>query len=251
MVRRRPARGRGTHLRRGLTLGAAGLLVAAAVTWPAQAGMKDLPIWVAAPALLVLVALGVAGDMVGVAAAAADESALHAMASRRLPGSRQALALKRNAAQVTSVSGDIVGDVAGTVSGAAAAVIAARVVAGAIGAWPPGESWLTPAGEAAAVAIVAALTVGGKAFGKGIALQRANEILYGIGHFEDACARLLPGRRRRAAGSGSSGGGGTDAGGQARGAGGRRPEGARGPAARGSRHRPRADAAASRRKQRS
>jgi hypothetical protein len=105
-------------------------VVAAAVTWPAQAGMHSLALWYALPALLLLVALGVAGDMVGVAAAAADAAALHAMASRRLPGARIALALKRNAAQVTSICGDIVGDVAGTVSGAAAAAVAGRLAGG-------------------------------------------------------------------------------------------------------------------------
>jgi hypothetical protein len=116
------------------------------------------------------------------------------MASRRLPGSREALALKRNAAQVTSICGDIVGDVAGTVSGAAAAAVAARLAAGAAAA--SGSALAAGAAEVAAVALVAALTVGGKAFGKGIALERANEILYGIGHFAHACARMLPGGRR-------------------------------------------------------
>jgi hypothetical protein len=182
-----------------VTLALAGLAVAAAVTWPAQVGMRGLPLWDALAALVCLVAVGVAGDMVGVAAAAADEAALHAMASRRLPGSREALALKRNAPHVTSICGDIVGDVAGTASGAAAAAMAARLAAAAAvrGALP---AWTAGAAEVAAVAVVAALTVGGKAFGKGIALARANEILYGIGHFAHACAWVLPGRRARAPG---------------------------------------------------
>jgi hypothetical protein len=175
-------------------LGLVGLVVAGAVTWPAQAGMRGLPFGVALPALLVLVAIGVAGDMVGVAAAAADESALHAMASRRRPGSREALALKKNAAQVTSICGDIVGDVAGTVSGAAAAAVAMRMV-GAAGAAAGAAPLSVTAAEVAAVAVVAALTVGGKAFGKGIALARANEILYAIGHFAHSAAQVVGGER--------------------------------------------------------
>jgi hypothetical protein len=176
-------------VRRGVTLGLVGMAVAAGVTWPAQASMHASPLGFALPALLVLVAAGVAGDMIGVAAAAADEAALHAMASRRLPGARAALRLKRDAARVTSIAGDIVGDIAGTVSGAAAAAIAGRLALTGSGAH---------VAEALAVAVVAGLTVGGKAAVKGIALERANAILYGIGHLVSVCTGWARESRRRA-----------------------------------------------------
>lgn len=158
---------------RGLVLGAVALVVAIFVSLPAQTAVQRLSAGVALALVVLLVAVGVLGDLVGVAVAAADEPSLHAMAAKRLPGARAALHLKRAADRVTVVASDIVGDIASTISAAAAAAVAYRVAAG--------SGW--PADAVAAVAIggVAGLTVGGKAFVKGLALRHANRILYAVG----------------------------------------------------------------------
>lgn len=150
------------------------LVAAVFVSLPAQSAVQSLTAGAALALVVLLVAVGVAGDLVGVAAAAADEPSLHAMAAKRLPGARAALHLKRRADRVTSVASDIVGDIASTISAAAGAAIAFRVAAA--------SGW--PADITAAVAIggVAGLTVGGKAFVKGLALQHANRILYAVGY---------------------------------------------------------------------
>jgi len=121
--------------------------------------------------------VGIAFDIVGVAAAAADEKPFHAMAAADRPGARQAIWIVRNADAVVSFCNDVVGDVAGTLSGAAGAAIVVRVLALRPGLDETLMSVLM-------VGLVAALTVGGKAAGKGFALNQSTNIVY-------AAARVL------------------------------------------------------------
>ena len=75
--------------------------------------------------LLLIVAVGIVFDMVGVAVTAADETPFHSMASRRVPAAGEAIRLLRNAARVGSVCNDVIGDICGVISGSAAAAISA------------------------------------------------------------------------------------------------------------------------------
>jgi len=157
----------------GLVLGGVTFALAVFVAWPSQAAMRESGLWVALPVLLLIVVVGVLFDIVGVSVAVADEAPFHAMSAKRIGGARQALALIRNADRVASLCNDIVGDLAGTVSGAAAAAVVFRLVAARDQAFY----------GMLAVGIVAALTVGGKAAGKGLAIRRANAITFRAGKF--------------------------------------------------------------------
>jgi hypothetical protein len=137
-----------------------------------------------------MLALGAAGDMLAVAAAAADERALHSMGAHGRPGAAGALALKRGADRVASIAGDIVGDVSGAVSGAAAAVWAGSAAAS--------HGWSPALLRALAVALVAAATVGLKAALKGVALEHAEAVL----HLAGSAGRPFVVRRRGAGRSG-------------------------------------------------
>lgn len=165
--------GAGRHGRRGAVLAALALLVAVAVTVPAETLLGQPGLTATTAVVVGLIVVGAAGDMLAIAVAAADEPALHSIASRRRPGARQALALKRHADRVASIAGDIVGDVAGTVSGAAGAGWAAA--AARAHGWPTAEA------AALAVAVVAALTVGAKGTMKGVALEHANRVVHAAG----------------------------------------------------------------------
>jgi hypothetical protein len=160
--------------------------VAVGVTIPAESALHQPGLSLATVVVVGLVAVGAAGDMLAVAAAAASEPALHSMAARRRPGAKAALALKQRADRVATVAGDIVGDVAGTVSGAAAAGWA--VSASGVHHWPPTLA------AALAVAVVAALTVAAKGTLKGVALEDANAVLYAAGWVAHALSAPL--RRR-------------------------------------------------------
>jgi CBS domain containing-hemolysin-like protein len=137
--------------------------------------------------LVGIIAVGIVFDIIGLATAAASHSPLHAMAAKKIPGARQALRLVRNAPRVATICNDLIGDICGTVSGAAGAAIVLHVLAGRVSPGPP-----APGGPAVidgglwtvlAVALVAAVTVGGKAVGKSVAIGRANRIVFGVGRF--------------------------------------------------------------------
>ena len=125
--------------------------------------------------LLAFILLGILFDIIGVAVTAADERPFHSMASRKIPGSREALKLIRKANQVSSICNDVVGDICGIVSGSTAAVIVVRLheVFGS-------ESILT---SLAITALASGLTIGGKAVGKTFALDKSTTVLRIVGKF--------------------------------------------------------------------
>ncbi len=122
-----------------------------------------------------VIALGIVFDIIGTAAAAADQAPLNARASRRIPGARRAVDLVRNADRVANFCNDVVGDISGIVSGTLAAVIISRLAAA--GPYARMEIY----GSIVLTALVAALTVGGKALGKNRAITRSTEIIMFVG----------------------------------------------------------------------
>jgi len=138
--------------------------------------------------LLVIVLIGIAFDMLGLAVTAVDQVAIHGMASRRMKGAPEAANLIRNASRVSSVCCDVIGDICGIVSGSASVVIAAKLLAGSAGG--SSRETLIPLGMSA---LVAALTVSGKAMGKIVAMNNATQIVYLAGR---AVAFFKPKKRR-------------------------------------------------------
>ena len=106
------------------------------------------------------------------AVTAADETPFHSMASKRLKGARQSINLLRNAPRVSSFCNDVVGDICSVVSGAAGTAIVYRLFA---------DSARISLFEVALGALIAAITVGGKAFAKNIGINNANYIVYKVG----------------------------------------------------------------------
>lgn len=124
--------------------------------------------------LLSIVAVGILFDVVGVAVTSADERPFHSMAARKVPGAQEAIKLLRNAEKVSSICNDVVGDICGVVSGAASAAIAARVIAEFSVTWPKAVTLVMSA-------MIAGLTVGGKALGKSIAIESSTDIVHTVG----------------------------------------------------------------------
>ncbi len=123
--------------------------------------------------LIVIVLVGVTFDTVGIAAAVARQAPLNARAAKKLPGARQALSLSLNSDRVATFCNDVVGDIAGIISGAAAAGIMFSLADGAY----RGNTYI----NIALTSLVAVLTVGGKGFGKHLAMNNATEILSFVG----------------------------------------------------------------------
>ncbi len=124
--------------------------------------------------LLAIVVIGIVFDIVGVAVTTADEKPFHSMAARKVPGAQEAIRLLRNAERVSSICNDVVGDICGVVSGSASATIAAQILNHFEFSWPRVVSLVMSA-------LVAGLTVGGKAVGKTFAMNSCTAIVHTVG----------------------------------------------------------------------
>lgn len=118
--------------------------------------------------LIGIILIGIIFDIIGMAVTTAEETPFHSMASKKVPEAAEALHLIRNANRVSSFCNDVIGDICGVISGSASAVIAARVLAG------QSDNTLL---DLLLSATVAALTVGGKAFGKTFAIGLSTPIV--------------------------------------------------------------------------
>ncbi len=136
-----------------------------------EVSIEGAPNIVAICVLLFIIFIGVIFDMVGTAVTAADEAPFHSMATHRVKGANIGIMLVRNAERVSNICNDVIGDICGIVSGSTTAVLVSHILIFEKGNLLFGI---------AITAAVASLTVGGKAFGKGIALSRANDVVYAV-----------------------------------------------------------------------
>ena len=150
------------------------ILVSGVISLASDAIMSRSNMVVAFIILLLIIFVGIIFDIVGMAVASANEKPFHAMAARKVPGAKECITLLRNAERVSSICNDVVGDICGVVSGAASATIAAQVLVNFEFGWPDVVSLVMSS-------LVAALTVGGKAIGKGFAVGSCTEIVYHAG----------------------------------------------------------------------
>ncbi len=124
--------------------------------------------------LVIIIGIGIFFDIIGVAAAASTEGPCHAQAATRKFGAKQAFKVVRNADRVSSFCNDVIGDICGILSGAIAAAIIFQLVTQDSGL----EEVIY---NTALTALVAGLTVGGKAMGKRMAIDHANDIILRVG----------------------------------------------------------------------
>lgn len=120
--------------------------------------------------VILFIAIGVLFDMIGIAVATADEKPFHSMSAQKVRGANVAVIFKKNAAKVSSFCNDVIGDICGIISGSAGVIIA-KTIAKQFNI----DIMLT---TLLITALIASLTIGGKAMGKGIAIKKCNIILY-------------------------------------------------------------------------
>ena len=133
--------------------------------------------------LLAIVLIGIVFDIIGVAVTSADEKPFHSMAARKVPGAQEAIALLRNAERVSSICNDVVGDICGVISGSASATIAAQILSDF-------EFRIPQLITLAMSALAAGLTVGGKAVGKGFAVDSCVAIVHFVGRMVYTLKRM-------------------------------------------------------------
>ncbi len=124
---------------------------------------------------LLFILLGILFDIVGVAVTSSNESVFHSMNSRKVRGANIAVLFKKNAEKVSSFCCDVIGDICGILSGSAASTIALLLISKySLAALPT---------TIIIAAVVASLTIGGKAIGKTFAINKSDIILYEFSKF--------------------------------------------------------------------
>ena len=119
---------------------------------------------------LIFIFIGIMFDMIGTSVTASNISTFNSMASNKVRGAKLAVRFKKNADKVSSFCNDVVGDISGIVSGSAGAVIALRL--SSILNIDPLLITLLVTG------IISAITIGGKAIFKSVAIKKSDTILY-------------------------------------------------------------------------
>ena len=120
--------------------------------------------------LIAVIAVGIIFDVIGVAVTVANEEEFHAKATKKVDGAKTSIKLIKNSARVANICADVIGDICGVLSGAISAMISAKIME---------KSGMNL--QFIVSAIVASLTVGGKALGKEIANKESTPIVQFVG----------------------------------------------------------------------
>ena len=126
-------------------------------------------------------------DAIGVAVTSCDDAPIIAMSSRKIYGAKTAMWLVKNSSAVASICNDVIGDIFGIISGACAAAIVLKVAFDMSETW---QRWIA----IIVAAVVSALTIGGKAFMKNVAIKNSKEFVLFVARL---LAFFVPEERRR------------------------------------------------------
>ena len=120
---------------------------------------------------ILLIVISIIFDGVGVSVTNCDIAPLTAMAARKVPGSKRAIRLVQNSEKVSSICCDVIGDICGVISGACSAAIVIKMIEFA------GTDAHKLILSIVTSAVIAAITVGGKAIEKTIAIKNSKEMV--------------------------------------------------------------------------
>ncbi len=134
-----------------------------------------------------LVVTSILFDSIGVAVTSCDDAPIIAMASRKIYGAKTAMWLVKNSGTVASICNDVIGDIFGIISGACSAAIVVKIAVVLEEDW---QRWIA----IGIAAVVSAVTIGGKAFMKNIAIKNSKEFVLFIARL---LAFFIPEERRR------------------------------------------------------
>lgn len=139
----------------------------------ADTTIQNLNLGFAILILILIIAIGICSDIIGMSVASADEVIFHAQATKKVKGAAEAIRLVKYSEKVSSVCNDVVGDVCGIISGSISALISLQIA----------SLFSLPLTIVSLVmgALVASITVAGKAIGKTIAVSKSEKIIGRVG----------------------------------------------------------------------
>lgn len=130
--------------------------------------ISKLSIFVGLIVLIIVVTIGILFDLIGVAVTIGNEEDFHAQASKKIKGAKTSIKMIRNSAKVSNFCADVIGDICGVLSGAISAMIALKLT----------ENYgMSSSIQFIFSALVASVTVGGKAATKQIAKNNSTVIV--------------------------------------------------------------------------
>ncbi len=118
--------------------------------------------------LVLLIAVNIIFDGIGIAAASCDIAPLLAMSAKKISGANIAVMLVKNAEKVSNICADVIGDICGIISGAAAVTIVLKFAVDNPNAY---------VFNILVSSLIAAITVGGKAAIKSVAIKNSKELI--------------------------------------------------------------------------
>lgn len=160
-----------------VTIMAVSLVLSMAMSYFSNEALNNANTVISFIVLFLFIALGIVFDMIGMAATSATEKEFHSMAAHKVRGAKEAVWMTRNAEKVSSICNDVVGDICGIISGSTGALIVAALTAGSGATQIVVVSLLI-------TGLISAMTIGGKAAGKGIAISFSSKVLV-------VCGRIL------------------------------------------------------------
>lgn len=123
--------------------------------------------------LIIVISTGIIFDMIGTSVLTSKESSFHAKSSKKIKGAKEAISLLKNNAQVSNLCLDVFGDVFGILSGSLGAVLTISIASK--------FKVSLPLISVLVGALISALTVGGKAGFKNIAIKNSDFIVFRVG----------------------------------------------------------------------
>lgn len=135
--------------------------------------IPNADIFISVVLVFVFIGLGILFDIIGVSITVADEKTFNSMAAKNVKGAKLAVKLIKNAEKVSSFCNDVIGDICGIISGSTSiAVILANTF-----------KWNLLLTSLITTALVASLTIGGKAIGKTFAINKSDVIIFKFSSF--------------------------------------------------------------------
>lgn len=153
-----------------LTITITAFLISMAFSFLSETVISNVGIVLSIILLFIVIGIGVLFDMIGISVTVADINTFNSMASKRVGGATVTVKFIKNAEKLSSFCNDVIGDICGIISGALSSSIAV-ILSTKLSLNILAITLLT-------TGLVAALTIGGKALGKGFAINKSNIILY-------------------------------------------------------------------------